>query len=237
MTKQITEKEPPRTLDQVRERLEQISSHRSQLVASRMNLNNRLEGSRQDAARKYLGGDRSGVLEANTIGAELQTIETALEILNADQKAADIDLERAKAADLRAQAGRKRAKLDSLNAETGALLAKLSALEGVTFTHSILSSQPVLGNLGMMADPLTYKSPDPWVPIFALAVNNPSGRIAYAPKSIELREEIKKLEGEAVSIENKLAAGQIRRSAPGRNKTFLEMEAPGAPNPFAALEA
>jgi hypothetical protein len=146
MNKELKERErEPLTLQRVGERLEKISAHRSHLVSTRMRLDERLEASKKDVARKYIDGDRSGLEEAGVITSELQAIETALGILDEDQKAGEMDLKRAKAADLRQRASQKQEELDRLNTETGVLLAKLSQLEDVSYTHSILSSQPMKG--------------------------------------------------------------------------------------------
>jgi chromosome segregation ATPase len=154
MNKELKEREPL-TLERVGERLEKISAHRSHLVSTRMHLNERLEASKKDVARKYIDGDRSGLEEAGVITSELQAIETALGILDEDQKAGEMDLKRANAADLRQRASQKQEELDRLNTETGVLLAKLSQLEDVSYTHSILSSQPMKGKY--MGRPLGYE--------------------------------------------------------------------------------
>jgi hypothetical protein len=106
MNKELKEREPL-TLERVGERLEKISAHRSHLVSTRMRLDERLEASKKDVARKYIDGDRSGLEEAGVITSELQAIETALGILDEDQKAGEMDLKRAKAADLRQRASQK----------------------------------------------------------------------------------------------------------------------------------
>jgi hypothetical protein len=200
MNKELKEREPL-TLERVGERLEKISTQRSHLVSTRMRLNDRLEASKKGVARKYIDGDRSGLEEAGAITSELQAIETALGILDEDQKAGEMDLERAKAADLRAQAGRKQQELDRLNTATGVLLAKLSELEDVRYTHSILSSQPVEGKymqLGWVGKPLGYEG------VAELSPGVPGEVYLEAPKSRRLRAEIEKLESDAALIEQKI---------------------------------
>jgi hypothetical protein len=206
MNKELKERErEPLTLQRVGERLEKISAHRSHLVSTRMHLNERLEASKKDVARKYIDGDRSGLEEAGVITSELQAIETALGILDEDQKAGEMDLKRAKAADLRQRASQKQEELDRLNTETGVLLAKLSQLEDVSYTHSILSSQPVKDKYmqaGWVGKPLGYEG------LAELSPGVPGEVYLEAPKSRRLRAEIVKLESEAVLIEQEIARGK-----------------------------
>jgi hypothetical protein len=210
-------KDTPLTLEQAQDNLDKISAHRSQLVASRIALNERLETSRHDAAQKYLRGDRSGVQEAHAIGAELQTIETALGLLDENQKAAEIDLERAKVRDLRDEAARKRKEIEVLQLKTGELLRKLSELEGVPYSHSILGSQPT----GNMVDPSTLKEPEPWRPVLELVPNVPGTPYTQTPLSRRLRSEADELELKAEQMERALTrqshSGQSDGGVHGRS--------------------
>ena len=189
------------TLAQAQERLEEIASHRAQLVATRIALDERLETAQKEIGRRYLAGDRSGLQEAAEIRQELAAIESALELLETVQNEADIDLKRATALDLRQQATKKRAELERLNNETQALLAKLSDLEGVRYSHGILNAQPLPE---MWVTP-ELKQPESWHSMWELIPNKPGDFPNIAsPRSRNLRGEISELELKAHKIEETL---------------------------------
>jgi hypothetical protein len=202
--KHDTEAKEQPTIEQTRQELERISEHRSQLVSNRVSIARRLDVIEEENVERYLQGDSGGLEQESALTAELRVIEKALGVLAEHEKVAEIEVRRATARDIRRQAKEKASELEKLNQETAKLLVELSRLEGVPFTPSILSSQPVLGNRGVMADPLTTNAPDPWLGILELRVNNPSGELAHAPRSRGMRAEIRKLEAEAASIEQNL---------------------------------
>lgn len=192
--------ERPLTLAEAQERIDQISTRRAQLIAGRIELSSRLETVEQEIGRKYLDGDRSGLQEAGLISAELRAIEAALALLTEDQKAATIDLDSARARDLRERVRQKRTELERLNRETQALLTKLGELEDAVFDQAILSSQP-LRLSGAWLNPGTLKEPEDWLALTELIPNIPSQRPMAVPRSRRLRKEIEELQLQASEIE------------------------------------
>jgi len=135
--------------------------------------------------------------------AELEALEQAFSTLDAREKAAQVDLQRATARDLRHQAQQKRAELAELNAATALLLAELTALEQPEspFTHSCLSSQPIAG---AMLHPITLRNDHPDIAFLGhweMRINQPSLPNLCLPRSRRLRIQIQKLEVEAAEIE------------------------------------
>lgn len=192
----------PVTLPQAQQRLEQIGVHRARLTADRTRLEQRLEAAQHESSRKYLQGDRSGLQEMGTLRVEREVIEGALALLQQEESAASVDLQRAKVFDLKEQAQRKRVELERLNTETQTLLSKLSELEGVSFTPSILSSQPLPG---AWLKPETLREPEPWLGVLELALNIPGQRNLATPRSRRLRAEIEQLEIDAETLERQIS--------------------------------
>ena len=119
------------------------------------------------------------------------------------RKAAQVDLQRATARDLRSQAERKRAEMDTLNAQTAKLLAQLSTLKGVRYTHSILSAQPVAGawlRRENLAPPLEYQG----IPELQPNIPGPERKVEI-PRSRRLRTEAEELDARAEALENGLS--------------------------------
>jgi DNA repair exonuclease SbcCD ATPase subunit len=177
---------------------------RTELASNRQSLETRIESTQAEIGRKYLQGDRSGIREISELRAEVDAVIAALQELDAEQKRAQLELERAKARDLRQQTARKRAELESLNARTGALLSKLGEFEGVTYSHSILSSEPRRGAwlTPIITPPVGYES------VLEMIVDSPGRPLdSYIcwPRSRKLRAEMAKLEIEAETIERRLA--------------------------------
>jgi hypothetical protein len=214
------------TLAQAQQRLQEIQTKRAHLGSHQASLNAQIELAQKEVGREYLTGKRDGLRRVVELRVETEAVQSALQTLAVDESAAEMEVERARVADLREQAKQKASELEKLNQETAKLLAELSKLEGVPFTTSILSSQPILGSRGMMGDPLTPNAPDPWLGICELRVNNPSGHLAHGPKSRGLREEIRKLEAEAVSIEQKLIPRATRSSAAPNPAEAAQLVAP-----------
>jgi hypothetical protein len=193
-------RESPR-LAQAKQRLQDIQTKRSELVSHQASLNARIELAQKEVGREYLTGSRDGLRRVVELRVEIEALQSALELLAADQSAAEIDIERAKAIEIRERAQTKREELESLDAKTGVLLAKLAELEGVRFTHSILSSEPVIDaymQVGWGDHPLEYQS------VAELVLRVPGGpMIVQAPRSRQLRGQIEELEREASLIEEK----------------------------------
>jgi hypothetical protein len=198
-------------LAQAQQRLEEIQNKRTELVSHEASLNARIELAQKEVGREYLTGNRDGLRCVVELRVEIEALQSALELLAADQSAAEIEVERAKAAEIRERAQKKREELESLDAKTGGLLARLAELEGVIYTHSILSSEPVIDaymQVGWGDHPLEYHS------VAELVLCLPGGpMIVQAPRSRQLRTEIEELEGEASLIESKLAAQKVIKAA------------------------
>jgi hypothetical protein len=200
-------------LAQAQQRVEEIQTKRTELVSHEASLNARIESAQKEVGREYLTGSRDGLRRVVELRVEIEALQSALELLAADQIAAEIEVERAKAAEVRQRAQTKREELESLDAKTGVLLAKLADLEGVAYTHSILSSEPVIDaymQVGWGDHPLEYQS------VAELVLRQPGGpMIVQAPRSRVLRTEIEELEREASLIEEKakLAAEKAVKTA------------------------
>jgi hypothetical protein len=197
-------------------RLDHIASTRANLVGTRTSLLARVDAVRRDVGTRYLQGDRSGIQESAEIEAELGAIESALEVLDGEEAGAKVDLERAKVRELRATAEQKRLELEKLEAKTGKLLLQLSDLEDVTFTHSILSSQPLPGVWLRHTD---LKEPFEWEAIAELVPNNyaPAGKVAV-PLSRRLRREVQESLAQADEIEARLLAESAPKVEPAQTQ-------------------
>jgi hypothetical protein len=187
------------------QRLNDIGLQRTELISNRESLETRIQSTQAEIGRKYLQGDRSGIREISELRAEVDGLVAALQELDDEQKRAQLELERAKARDLRQQAARKRAELEALNARTAAFLGKIGDLENVRFTHSILSSQPIATAwlTPILKPPLGFEG------ILELVVDvpgRPHASYVYWPRSRKLRAEIGDLEIKAEAIERGLAA-------------------------------
>lgn len=197
-----TPKEQPISLAEAQGRLDEIARHRARLIANRLEMQQRLESLEEQLGRRYLEGDRSGIEQKQAITAELQMLEGALAVLAEDERPAQRELQWAQVRELRARAQEKRTELNRLNENTRVLLAKLSELEGVEFTHSILSSQPLPE---MWVGRETLKpNPEPWLAFWELMPNVPGQTNLASPKSRLLRKEIKELELQADTLQQKL---------------------------------
>jgi hypothetical protein len=61
----------------------------------------RIELAQKEVGREYLTGNRDGLRCVVELRVEIEALQSALELLAADQSAAEIEVERAKAAQLR----------------------------------------------------------------------------------------------------------------------------------------
>lgn len=204
----------PSTVAQVQEAIERITGDRARLVEARISLDQRLEMAQREMGEKYLRGERSHLKEVSALTIELEALERALGLLEEQEIAAKVELERAKARELRGKAAAIRQQLESLNQKTAPLLAQLGALEGVTFTRSILSSQPVFympndtnKATKIWTKPLTIQLPDEHQGVSELSLNHAIAahwqRVAL-PRSRAILLEAEEMENQAREIEQKL---------------------------------
>jgi hypothetical protein len=205
--------------------MEKISSDRARMITMRAELSAKLETVERSAGERYLAGDRSQATEMVELKSELGLVERALETLEARAAAAQFDLKRATAGDLRHQAREKEKELKGLQERVAPLLSKLSDLLDVRYDQGILAAQrtgiwipypiEVVPTL-----PLECRSPLDVGP-------DPLNNTLYAvPLTNRLRAQIKQLELEAALIENQLAtesAAPAPSSAalPGRSQLGL----------------
>jgi hypothetical protein len=105
-------------LTEAQKRLAIIHKQRTELVTRQSELGQRLEHVQEESGRRYLAGDRDGLEEVGKIGAELRALESAIAILDEQDREAQISVKRARAHDLRNEASGKRAELEELNAAT-----------------------------------------------------------------------------------------------------------------------
>jgi len=206
-TNTMKEQEPELiTLVQAEEQLAEITAKKNELTTRSEVLHRSIGSAQHQSARRYLSGDMSGLEDGARLRAELDTIGSALDLLNVDLKQAESELLAAKARDFRDQAQQKTAELEKLNAKTAAVLAELSELEGMTYTHSILSSQPLSGawlQWGTIKPPLEYQG------LSELQLTYPAPeRKMEVPLSRRLRMQIAELEKQAAEIENQLRQSQ-----------------------------
>jgi hypothetical protein len=87
-----------------------------------------------------------------------------------------------------------------LNSETATVLARLGEIEGVSYTHSILSSQPVHGT---WLD-WNLKEAPVWKGLHELHPNRPNEKTAV-PRSRQLRADIEELNAKAEQLEREAA--------------------------------
>jgi len=147
--------------------------------------------------------ERSRAATPLILTAELEALEQAFSTLNPREKAAQVELQRVTARDLRHQAQQKRAELAELNAQTIKLLAKLGTLEGVRYTHSILYAQPAEGawlRIENLAPPLEYQG----IPELQPNIPGPERKVEI-PRSRRLRTEAEELDARAEALENGLS--------------------------------
>jgi hypothetical protein len=168
-----------------------------------MSLDRRAEQLEKESGRAYLRGDRSVIEQSVALETELKAIEKALAVLDEDVREAQAEIERAKAREIRAEIAGKQRELDALNKKTESLLGQLSALEEVTYTRSVLSSEPVKGK---WFQPYTgFGPPLPHLGVLELeAQHPPHGLLFYLPKSRRLMLDIERLESDAKRIEDKI---------------------------------
>jgi hypothetical protein len=194
---------PTITLTEARAALEKIARDRAQLVATRVSLEQRLASARREIGERYFGDERGYLKEVGGLTAELEAVEQAFTTLDAGEKAAHVELQRASARDLRHQAQQKRVELAELNAATTKLLSELGKLEGVAYTHSILSAQPAEGawvRMENLAPPLEYQG----IPELQPNMPGPERKVEI-PRSRRLRMEAEELEAKADALENRLS--------------------------------
>jgi hypothetical protein len=148
----------------------------------------------------------SGLEEGARLRSELDTIGSALDLLDVDIKQAESELLAAKARDFRDQAAQKRIELETLNAKTAGLLVELSKLESVEYSHSILSSMPTPGSWLEWG---TVTPPKEWmgIPEMQLAIPGRDQKIQI-PLSRRLRMQIEEFQREAERIEHRLRPSQ-----------------------------
>jgi hypothetical protein len=196
------------TLQQAQEALTGIETRRAAIIGRRNELGGRVDAVEKSAGERYLAGDKNAPKELAEIRTEIDLCERALVVLDDQGSAAQVDLKRATAGDLRRQAGEKRMELDALRKKTGALLRQLSDLElaelpGVQYGQHILCAQRhgayVQAQGGYIAPPDYFAS-------WEVSIDPTNPQPFEMPRSYVLRGQIEKLEQDAAAIELELTA-------------------------------
>jgi hypothetical protein len=175
----------------------------------------RLEAAELSAGERFLADETGVAAELAGLRSELDLIERGLGALNVRARAAERDRKIATVADLRREAREKRVELSHMEAKSARLLAALSELEGTEYTACILGYQRA--GLWITFDTHVDAATEPWRcpgECGADVLNNaPFAR----PKSREIRDQILRLEGEALMIESELDTPPAELPAPAVN--------------------
>ena len=190
------------TVSQADELLAQLDSREAQLSAMLATVGTRLEKSEANAGDAYLDGDETPLREVAELRLRVDGINAALEALSRRRALAILARRRAEALELRRQAAANKAELSELERKTSRLLGELSKLEGIAFTSSILSSQP----LGAWLTP-GYFTPNEKPFLSARELFADGGATYGTPRSRIVRLEIAELEKQAALIEQELTDG------------------------------
>ncbi len=186
------------TIQQADELIETLATREAQLAAMAAQVGARLAEVEAQAGDSFLDGDEHPMREVVDLRLQADTLTAALAALERRKEPAHLARRRAEAADFRRQAEQKRSELAELESKTSRLLAELSRLEGVSFTASILSSQPV----GLWLDVGFKPSEREYLAGYELS-RDVGGKYA-TPRSRTLRTEIEDLEAKALAIEREI---------------------------------
>jgi hypothetical protein len=224
------------TVEAARAFIEQIATDRARLIQRRDTLAQKLKSEGPAAGRLYLGGDTSPAKERAAARDELDLIEEALLVLESDARAAQDDLKRAEAAELRKQAAEKRRVLVDIERRTDALLAQISQIEKIELDRSVI---------------LYQRSGSGWVVLNSLAPAGPehgpgecgceptNSRPFAVPFSRQLRTAITELESNAQLIEAAIglpAPPELPTLEPTNNAKPYGPEIPGAATPYGSVD-
>ena len=190
------------TTGQADELLAQLDSREAQLSAMLAAVGTRLAESEANAGDAYLDGDETPLREVAELRLRVDGFTAALEALSRRRAVAVLARRRAEASEFRRQAAANKTELSELERKTSGLLGELSKLEGIAFSSSILSSQP----LGAWLTP-GYFTPNEKPYLAARELFADREAIYGVPRSRALRSDIAELERQAASIEQELTDG------------------------------
>ena len=184
------------------EQLASLDTREAQLAAILAQTSTRLLEVEAAAGDLFLDGDKLPMREVADLRLQVDTLNSALEAIERRKALAKLARRRAEAVDLRRQCAVKKSELSDLERKTAKLLSELSAIEGVRFTSSVLSSQPV----GNWLTPGYYTPNEK--PFLAARELFADHEATYGvPRSRALRSDIAELERQAASIEQELTDG------------------------------
>jgi hypothetical protein len=206
------------TVAEINELLAAMDSREAQLSAMSAQLGLKLDQAEACAGDAFLDGDESVLKEVAELRLQADGVTAALKALDRRRSPLKESRRRAEAAELRNQAESKRKQLAEVNAKTAKLLGQLAQIEGVEFTHSILSSQ----SAGAWLNAADYTT-NPPTHLAAHELVRDTGATFATPLSRKLRAEAEALEFRAVEIEREFAnedaepaAAEPRPLTPGR---------------------
>lgn len=190
------------TISQADEQLASLDAREAQLAAMLALSGTRLAEAEASLGDAFLEGNEGPLREVAELRLHVDGINAALEALSRRRSPAILARRHAEAAELRRKAAAKTSELAELERKTGRLLGELSKLEGVTFTASILSSQPV----GNWLTPGYYKvNEHPY--LAGRELFQDFGATYGTPRSRSLRSDVADLERQAAAIEQELNTG------------------------------
>lgn len=191
------------TVSQADALLASLDEREAQLAGMLATVGTRLAESEVAIGEAFLDGNETPLREVAELRLRVDGINAALEALNGRRASATLERRRAEAREFRAQAEAKKTELAELERKTGRLLGELAKLEGLPFTSSILSSQP----LGAWLTP-GYFTPNE-KPFLAARELFADREATYGiPRSRALRSEIAELEKNSTAIDQELAVAE-----------------------------
>jgi hypothetical protein len=195
------------TMGEARQAVAEIDRRKMELEASLDSDKQALEKAEASLGDAVLDGDVDGIQQVTDLRLLVDGWRAGLAALERRRVAAEREVRRTEAADLRWWADVKRNNLATLEKETGKLLESLSQLEGVVYQAGILSLQWA----GLWYAPPGLQTPQPWHAAFLDSAPDPTNRERFLePRSRRLRREIEELEAKASAIEEEL----LRAPAP-----------------------
>ncbi len=186
------------TIAEADAQLAALDEKEAQLAALSAQVGAHLAELEESAGDAFLDGNEAPLREVTDLRLRADALTAALAALERRKEPARLARRRAEAADFRRQAEQKRSELAELESKTSRLLAELSRIEGVSFTASILSSQPV----GLWLDVGFKPSEREYLAGYELS-RDVGGKYA-TPRSRTLRTEIEDLEAKALAIEREI---------------------------------
>ncbi|MGD0500715.1 MAG: hypothetical protein ABSC23_20040 [Bryobacteraceae bacterium] len=191
------------TLKQADEQLATLETREAQLAAMLAQTSTRLAEVEATAGDAFLDGDERPMREVGDLRVRVDTLNAALEAIGRRKATTGLARRGAEVVDLRRQVAARKSELSELERKTSKLLAALSEIEGVRYTASILSSQPV----GSWLTPGLYTgAPEPYLAARELFAD--VGATYGTPRSRSLRSEISDLERQAKVIEQELGSAE-----------------------------